>query len=439
MNKSRSLCNFLLISTFVLLLVGCISSSSNNSIDDSVRFVPEAIAAQDGTVIRVQPLVQHLNIADTAIVEIYIDNVTNLFAAEIELQFDPNILQARDADPSKEGIQIQPGSFLAPDFVISDEIDNETGIARYALAQLAPKTPVSGSGVLASITFQAVGEGSSQLTFTLTQLATGEGQEIAVTAQSGQIIVGQAVASPTPPTTTVTPTTESDQATATPLSSTPIPEPTFTPLPTTSTPTVSPTVTQPLSPSDTPTPPTANIPPNATIGFCYRVQEGDTIYKLGQEFGINPYHINVVNDLYPPGQIFFYQALFLPEQYGYGPNKYIVKPGDTLSNIAEHCGIPVSFLASVNNLNENAVLQNGQILTIPIPPFPPPARFSYPLPQLQPMPVPLGHCDYIVQPGDTLYSIGQRYGISPDALARANNLNNPHHIYVGQCLTLVVY
>jgi murein DD-endopeptidase MepM/ murein hydrolase activator NlpD len=43
---------------------------------------------------------------------------------------------------------------------------------------------------------------------------------------------------------------------------------------------------------------------------------------------------------------------------------------------------------------------------------------------------------YIVQAGDTLYSIAQRYGIDVNVLAEANGLINPDQIYVGQSLTI---
>jgi LysM repeat protein len=41
---------------------------------------------------------------------------------------------------------------------------------------------------------------------------------------------------------------------------------------------------------------------------------------------------------------------------------------------------------------------------------------------------------YIVQPGDTLSAIARRYGTTVSAIANANGLYNPNHIYVGQKL-----
>jgi len=368
-----------------LALTACFSSRSADA-DIAAEFVPRQVAAQNGAVIRIQPAIQQLNVGDATTVEIQIDNATNLTAADVQLQFNPGVLQAQDADPGSEGIQLQPGTFPPSDFVATNIITNTTGLIHYTVFQLPPAEPVSGSGLLARVTFQAVAPGSSELAFLTTNLAADE-QLIPVTAQFGQITVGQISASPTsttiPAATTATSAVPSStpsggQPTAT-FTSTPIPS---TPTPTTAVPALSPTATPspipPPSPTLTPIPLVTDFPPGATTGFCYRVQHGDTLYSLGQQFGMDPHFIGLVNDLYPPGHIVYYQVLFIPQQYGRGPNIYIKQPGDTLTSIAEECGLPVSHLAWVNHLEENAVLQDGHVLIMPIPPFPPPSRYAYP-------------------------------------------------------------
>src|SRR5215467_14097859 len=43
---------------------------------------------------------------------------------------------------------------------------------------------------------------------------------------------------------------------------------------------------------------------------------------------------------------------------------------------------------------------------------------------------------YIVQPGDNLYRISLKFGVSMDAIARANGIVNPSFVFVGQKLII---
>ncbi len=47
-----------------------------------------------------------------------------------------------------------------------------------------------------------------------------------------------------------------------------------------------------------------------------------------------------------------------------------------------------------------------------------------------------GNIVHVVQYGDTLYSIGRRYGVSVWSITSVNNIVNPNHIYVGQRLII---
>jgi LysM repeat protein len=47
-----------------------------------------------------------------------------------------------------------------------------------------------------------------------------------------------------------------------------------------------------------------------------------------------------------------------------------------------------------------------------------------------------GYTVHVVQPGETLYAISLRYGVSASAIATANNLVNPNYIYAGQQLVI---
>lgn len=45
-----------------------------------------------------------------------------------------------------------------------------------------------------------------------------------------------------------------------------------------------------------------------------------------------------------------------------------------------------------------------------------------------------GGSHYCVKYGDTLFSIGRRFGVNPYYIAQVNGLHNPNYIYAGQCL-----
>jgi LysM repeat protein len=45
---------------------------------------------------------------------------------------------------------------------------------------------------------------------------------------------------------------------------------------------------------------------------------------------------------------------------------------------------------------------------------------------------------YIVKPGDTLNSIANQYGVSPQSLLQANGLTNPSSIYAGQSIRIPI-
>ncbi len=362
-----------LICMGALFLVGCGSMTSDAPGAEIDAFVAPA-QAQTEAILRVQPPTQQLAGGSTAVVEIWIDNIADLTAADMTVQFDPAVLQVQDADPGQEGVQIQPGNFPSPDLVARNVATNTIGLVQYAVVQLPPSQPVSGSGILAKIEFLAGGVGVSQLNLTA-QLANSQAQLIPVTLQPGQIIVETSSSSTATPSATVTgqPTTTPTLTPPTPTQTpSPTATPTFTVTPIPPTPTITPTPTQ------TPVSLPAEIPPGATIGFCHRVQAGESLESLGQRFGINPSMIQVANDLYPPGYVYPQQALFIPEQRGGGPNFYRIKDGDTLADIANRCHLPVDFLAWVNDIDQTAALQSGQVLEIPIPPFPPPSRYPHP-------------------------------------------------------------
>ena len=49
---------------------------------------------------------------ETIPVEVRVNDVTDLYAVDVKVAFDPSVLEVVDADPAKPGIQVQDGGFL---------------------------------------------------------------------------------------------------------------------------------------------------------------------------------------------------------------------------------------------------------------------------------------------------------------------------------------
>jgi len=91
---------------------------------------------------------------------------------------------------------------------------------------------------------------------------------------------------------------------------------------------------------------------------------------------------------------------------------YQVQPGDTLWGISSRYGISLASLEEANGLSDASVLRIGQHLTIPG--QDPPAASPYAR----------STTTYTVQPGDSLWSIAERYGTSVGTLMSLNHLDS---------------
>jgi peptidoglycan/xylan/chitin deacetylase (PgdA/CDA1 family)/phage tail protein X len=107
-----------------------------------------------------------------------------------------------------------------------------------------------------------------------------------------------------------------------------------------------------------------------------------------------------------------------------GQTVHVVQAGDTLYRIALRYGVTVPAIVAANNLANPNLISVGQVLVIPTGTTPPTTA------------PPASPVRYTVQPGDTLYRIALRYGVTVPAIVAANNLANPNLISVGQVLVI---
>ncbi len=98
---------------------------------------------------------------------------------------------------------------------------------------------------------------------------------------------------------------------------------------------------------------------------------------------------------------------------------HIVKPGENLFRIGLQYGVDAGTLAAYNGISDPTVIYVGQKIRIPG------GGTSYGSGQT-----------YIVQPGDTLYTIAVSFNVTIQALMNANNITNPDTIYAGRQLTV---
>ncbi|MEW4239984.1 LysM peptidoglycan-binding domain-containing protein [Priestia megaterium] len=114
---------------------------------------------------------------------------------------------------------------------------------------------------------------------------------------------------------------------------------------------------------------------------------------------------------------------------------YTVKSGDTLYRIAKNNGTSVQQLKEWNNLSSHLIYVN-QVLkingtgTVSSSPSAPVQEKTN---ETQASPAPSNSKSYKVQPGDTMWSVAQRHGISISQLKQWNNLSS-NTIYINQVL-----
>ncbi|MCD6290422.1 MAG: LysM peptidoglycan-binding domain-containing protein [Anaerolineae bacterium] len=105
-------------------------------------------------------------------------------------------------------------------------------------------------------------------------------------------------------------------------------------------------------------------------------------------------------------------------------NTYTVVPGDTLSAIARRFGVTIDALERANGITDATQLQIGQQLIIP-------STEETPAPSTQPE-----NAVYLVAPGDTLFIIARRFGVTVEELARVNGIEDTSRLQVNQRLLI---
>jgi LysM repeat protein len=123
-----------------------------------------------------------------------------------------------------------------------------------------------------------------------------------------------------------------------------------------------------------------------SCGGCYIVQRGDTLSQIAKWYGVSAKALAHYNGISNPSKIYVGQKLRIPQGHcggcgnddhykqpdygrhdgcgGCGSGHYIVRRGDTLSQIAKWNGVSVHYLAHRNRISNPSKIYVGQVIYI---------------------------------------------------------------------------
>jgi LysM repeat protein len=213
-------------------------------------------------------------------------------------------------------------------------------------------------------------------------------------------------------------------------------QPTSTPTPTTTPATATPTPTSTSTPTPTTTPATATPTPTPTSTLepgqtvIYVVRSGDTLYSIARRFGTTVQAIAQINGITNPSRIYAGQQLLIPREGSVTPVPTTQPPVVTTYIVQR--GDTLWSIARRYDTTVQAIALLNNIANPSL--IYVGQRLRIPGEAEEPVP-PVTRI-HIVQPGETLSSIARHYGTTYWAIAMANHLVNPNVIYVGQRLVI---
>ncbi|MCP9885039.1 LysM peptidoglycan-binding domain-containing protein [Synechococcus sp. ATX 2A4] len=163
------------------------------------------------------------------------------------------------------------------------------------------------------------------------------------------------------------------------------------------------------------------------------VKPGETLSEIAERYGVSLNRLMQLNGIKDPDLVTAGTRLTVPGAAGSGSapsggggrGSYTVKPGETLSEIADRLGTTVQRLIELNGIRNPDMVTEGTRLVVPAPPA-----------AARPAAVNRNAREHTVQPGETLSGIADRYGVPMSRLMALNKLTQPDQIEAGSRLVL---
>jgi Cohesin domain len=142
------------------------------------------------TLVCTEPVRLEIGADQSATLQIRLLNAKGIYGVDLQATFDPTVVEVVDADSKQAGIQMTPGEFLPPDFVVTNLADNQTGRLRYVATQLNPSPAANGNGIILTVQLRGKASGSStKLSFTSVVIADRHGVKQPVRTQAAELVI----------------------------------------------------------------------------------------------------------------------------------------------------------------------------------------------------------------------------------------------------------
>jgi hypothetical protein len=145
----------------------------------------EAQACDVPGTVRIQPTEADVDVGRTVTVEVWLEDAGNYYGLDIRLAFDPALVRV----PSGRVTPRWEVFDSANHFAIKNEANNISGTVWYAVTNISPAEPFTGTGRICAIAFTGVASGTTPLHFTYAKGSTRSGLGLYPTMLDGEIAV----------------------------------------------------------------------------------------------------------------------------------------------------------------------------------------------------------------------------------------------------------
>jgi len=166
------------------------------------------------------------------------------------------------------------------------------------------------------------------------------------------------------------------------------------------------------------------------------VKPGDTLSEIADRAGISVKQLMELNGIRKANHVEVGQKLKVPGRVGsssrssgggaVAAGRVTVREGDTLSDIAVRQGMSLNELMALNNISKADHVELGQTLKVT----------GKVVTAAEPAPFRKGASSHVVRPGESLSKIAEGYGVPMSRLVAINAISDPNHVEVGTQLKL---